>query len=424
MTAGPLQPVRETVDTPPAAPAAPVAPPPEPHLWRNIWTLAGTIFCTLTLIYSWARILPNYYRHLGATPEVIGWCFLIFTMANKIPGLMGGWLSDHVGRKGMIIAGTTGMGLGYIGIAYASTPALLTAAMCLTWIVGALLHPSLVAIQAESVPVAQRGRAMATVESCAMLGITLGPLLGAEVFKWSGHSITSTWVLLALGTSAVYLLVGIARTIFIRETDRRRAERTPFRPDWRRLSIPLAVSVCFVGAMLITIDGPTVPLYIVDVTRGTEYTVGYVNFYGGACAIAGALLGGWLADRWGATRVMAVSAGATALFFLPFALPGTPDLDQALLALVFFPIEMFVIANQKLIASIGPPGRRALYVGMVVTSTGFLSSWGVVLSGYLYAGRNQAAPMLAAMALALVSLFLTLRLLRLASHSKDPGHVA
>jgi MFS family permease len=403
----------------------PAIPAAEPHLWRNIWTLSATILFTLTLVFSWARVIANYLRELGADPKTIGWCFLIFTMANRLPGVLGGWISDRVGRKWIIVTGTFFMGLGFIGVAYAHTPALLTAALCFAWIVGALQHPSLLSIQAESVPAARRGIAIATVESCAMLGITLGPLLEAKMFEWSGKSLDATWRLLALSTSAVYLLVCIARLLFLRETDRRRHERTPFRPDWRRLAIPLAITVCFIGAMLITIDGPSVPLYIVDETFGDAATVGYVNFFGGGLAIAAALLGGWLSDTWGAARVMAISAGATALFFLPFALPGTrPDLDRALLALVFFPIETFVIANQKFIASIGPPGRRALYVGMVTTSTGILSSWGVVLSGYLYAGRHPAAPMLAAIALALISLLLTLRLLRLAGKGGDPGHLA
>jgi len=422
VTAGPLQPLRETPVLPPALepPSAAV----EPRQWGNIVTMACTIFCTLTCVFSWWRITSPYLRSLGAGPELIGWCFLLFTMANRLPGALGGWISDHVGRRWMIVAGTFFMGIGYVGIAFANTPALVTAALCFTWIVGALQHPSLLSIQAESVPAARRGFAIAIVESAAMVGITIGPLIGARVFEWS-HSIGATWRLLALITAAVYLCVAIARLVFLRETDRRRSERTPFKPDWRRLAIPLAITVCFVAAMLVTIDGPSVSLYIVDVTRGDEATVGYVNFFGGALAIVGALLGGWLADAWGAARVMAVSAAATALTLLPFALPqAPPDVDRALLAFAFLPIETFVIANWKLIASIGPPGRRALYVGMVTTTTGLVSSWGVVMSGYLYAGRNQAAPMLAAIGLALVSLFLTLRLLRLAGPSRDPGHLA
>ena len=396
---------------------------PEPRQWGNIWTLSATILCTLTFVFSWWRIASNYLRHLGAGPEVIGWCFLLFTMANRLPGVVGGWISDRVGRKGMIVAGTFFMGVGFIGVAYARTPAMLTAALCFTWIVGALQHPSLLSIQAESVPAARRGIAIATVETFAMIGVMLGPLVGAKVYEWSHGSIDAQWRLMALSTSAVYLLVCIARLTFLRETDRRREDRTPFRPDWRRLFIPLTVSVCFVGAMLITIDGPAVGLYIVDVTLGNEATVGYVNFFGGALAIVGVLLGGWAADTWGAARVMAWSAGATALLFVPFALPWA-EYDRMLLALVFFPIEMFVIANAKLIASIGPPGRRALYVGMVTTTTGIVSSWGVVATQYLYDGPNKAAPMLAAMALALISLVLTLRLLRLARPGADPGHLA
>lgn len=399
-------------------------PPPEPRQWRNIITLAATILCTLTFVFSWWRIASNYLRHLGADPPTIGWCFLIFTMANRLPGVVGGWISDRVGRKGMIVFGTFFMGVGFIGVAYAHTPFLLTAALCFTWIVGALQHPSLLSIQAESVPAAKRGIAIATVESFAMVGVTVGPLLGAKVYEWSNGSIDTQWRMMALATCVVYLIVCFARLTFLRETDRRRQDRTPFRPDWRRLFIPLTVSVCFVGAMLITIDGPAVGLYIVDVTRGNEATVGYVNFYGGALAICAALLGGWLADRWGAAHVMAVSAGATALCFLPFAIPGTLAWHQTLLAASFLPIETFVIANAKLISSIGPPGRRALYVGMVTTTTGVASSWGVVMSGYLYNGSNRAAPMLAAIVLALISLVLTLRLIRLAGHRSDPAHLA
>jgi MFS family permease len=399
-------------------------PPAEPRLWRNIWTLSATILFTLTLVFSWARVISNYLRHLGAGPALIGWCFLIFTMANRLPGVLGGWISDHVGRKWMIVGGTFFMGVGFLGVAHAPSPAWVTAALCFTWIVGALQHPSLLSIQAESVPAARRGVALAIVETCAMAGVTLGPLLGAKVFEWSRRSIETQWRLLTLATAVVYFLVCGARLFGLQETDRRRHERTPFRPDWRRLSIPLTVTVCFVGVMLITIDGPSVPLYIVDVIRGDEATVGYVHFFGGALAIIAAFLGGWLADSWGAARVMAVSAGATALCFLPFALPGTERLDQALIAFSYFPIEMFVIANWKLVASIGPPGRRALYVGMVTTSTGLFSSWAVVLCGYLYVGKNQAAFVLAAIALALISLLLTLRLLRLAGHGRDPGHIA
>jgi MFS family permease len=399
-------------------------PTPEPRQWRNIVTLAVTILCTLTFVFSWWRVTSNYLRHLGASPSAIGWLALIFTMANRLPGIVGGWISDRVGRKGMIVAGTFFMGVGFIGVAYANTPLLVTGALCFTWIVGALQHPSLLSIQAESVPAARRGVAIATVESFAMIGVALGPLLGAKVYEWSGGDLAFQWRWLALATSVVYLLVCLARLLFLRETDRRREDRTPFRPDWRRLAIPLTITACFVGAMLLTIDGPAVGLYIVDVTRGTEATVGYVNFYGGALAIVAAFLGGWLADRWGAARVMAVSAGATALCLVPFALPGTERFHQFLLAAYFLPIEAFVIANAKLIASIGPPGRRALYVGMVTTTTGIVSSWGVVASGYLYDSPNRASPMIVAGALALISLLLTLRLIRLAGRGQDPAHLA
>ncbi|HEY3225711.1 MAG TPA: MFS transporter [Planctomycetota bacterium] len=420
MSAGP----REPDPIPATIPASTTPANPDPKLWINIWTLGATIFCTLTCVFSWWRVASPYLRSLGASDREISWLFLLLMFAGRVPAAAGGWISDKIGRKSVIIFSTVTMGISFIGVAFAPSPALVTAAIGLAWVFGSFQHASLLAIQAESVPVARRGIAIATVESCAMVGITLGPLIEAKVFEWSG-SLAATWRLLALVTSAVYLLVAVARITFLRETDRRRAERTPFKFDTRRLALPLAITVLFWTASYLTIDGPSVALYLKDVTRGNEATVGYVNFLGGAAAIAAAILGGWLADAWGAARVMAVSAMGAALVLLPFAIPGaTPGLDRALFSLVFFPIEMFFIANAKFISSIGPPGRRGLYVGIVSTAQGLLASWGVVLSGYLYAGAGRASPMVAAAGFAVLAGLLTLVMLRLAKGARDPGHLA
>jgi MFS family permease len=147
-------------------------------------------------------------------------------------------------------------------------------------------------------------------------------------------------------------------------------------------------------------------LYIKDELRGTEALVQRVGFYGGLGSIAGALLAGWLSDRIGAGRTMALASLATAvlagLLAFGFARP-------IVFAALFAPGEAFLVAYQKLITSLGPPSRRGFAVGVVGTGVGLASSWAMALGGTLYeSGRRLPFALAAAAGAAacIASLFL------------------
>ena len=70
---------------------------------RNVWIMSFSVLLTITAIFSWYRVLANLLRDLGAD---VGLAFMILTLANRLPSVLGGLLADRVGRKRMLVIGT------------------------------------------------------------------------------------------------------------------------------------------------------------------------------------------------------------------------------------------------------------------------------------------------------------------------------
>ncbi len=383
--------------------------PSAPSAWRNVWVLGLTILFTLTAITSWNRIIANRLRDLGAHPELIGWCFFAFTVAHRIPGLLGGWLADRFGRKPIFVACTTLMGLGFIGVGLARTPVELTIALSFSWGMGAVQWPAMVSLLIDSVDYGSRGRALAILEMCGMFGFTMGPLVGALVVEKAG-GLDPAWRILLLGSCAVYLVVAAVRATFARETWREEdhLERDPV--QFGRALLPVSVCVLLIASSLLTEEGPAVGLYVEDATGGSAATVNWVHFAGGGTALAAAWVAGRLTDRYGPRKIVAAGTFLQAACFLPFAWPGLPGwAAKGLFIAAMVPVELFTVGYQNLITRIAPRGRRALYVGMSTTATGVLSTWALVACGHLYR-EGPRLPFIVGGAIALASFVLAVPL--------------
>ncbi len=66
-------------------------------------------------------LLPFYAEKLGATPEVIGWLIGVYAACQLISGPLLGRLSDHMGRKPLLLVSQAGTFIGFLITAYAPT---------------------------------------------------------------------------------------------------------------------------------------------------------------------------------------------------------------------------------------------------------------------------------------------------------------
>jgi DHA1 family tetracycline resistance protein-like MFS transporter len=64
-------------------------------------------------------LLPFYAEKLGATPEVIGWLIGVYAACQLISGPLLGRLSDHMGRKPLLLVSQAGTFIGFLITAYA-----------------------------------------------------------------------------------------------------------------------------------------------------------------------------------------------------------------------------------------------------------------------------------------------------------------
>lgn len=393
------------------------SPPVHATLWRNVIVMSCTIFCTLTGIFCWFRVLPVHLREaLGADESQVSYVFFAMAFANRLPQLYGGRLADRIGRKGIIVVVTVLMGLCYAWIGHASSWRMAGLAIVCCWVVGGLQWPSILALITESVPEHARGRALGWFEMAAMAGMTAGPFVG-ELIERAIPDPDSAWRTLLLLCAGLYLVSALARGLFLHETHVAKAAAPHAPIEWRAIALPAAIGILATAVYFLTTDGPIASLYLKDEIGRSRPEIDRLFFYGGLVALASAPIAGWACDRFGPTRLLRLSFAATAGILAPFALPlaGRPvsaELAPWLFAALFAPAELFVIAFQRLITSQTSAEGRGANVGVYGVLIGIFTPWTYLAAGWLYKSTGHWAPIAAAAALAAVTALLALRLER------------
>lgn len=103
-----------------------------------------------------------------------------FAVMQFIFGPIIGSLSDHFGRRPVLLMSLAAMAVAYLGMALAPTIGLLLAARLLAGITSAT-QSTATAFIADITPAADRGRRFGLIGACFGIGFVLGPLLGGII---------------------------------------------------------------------------------------------------------------------------------------------------------------------------------------------------------------------------------------------------
>ena len=226
------------------------------------------------------------------------------------------------------------------------------------------------------------GKALAIHELAPNLGFVAAPFLAEAFLRWS------SWRGLLLVFSGISFLLGLAYHRFGKGGDFQGQALTPkvvsvlFRDPsfWiMMVMFGLGIGTSFgIYAML--------PLYLVT-ERGLDRT--WANTLTALSRIAGlvvAFAAGWLVDRWGVRKSLAVFLGATGLLTVTLGtLTGgwltAAVFLQPLVAVCFFP------AGFTAISRMGPPALRNVAVSFTVP-LGFILGGGLIPTGIGWAGER------------------------------------
>lgn len=297
-------------------------------------------------------------------------------------GLVGGALSDRLGRRAVLVGSLAGGAVLLVAIGQAPGLLALSGLVALYGLVGEAYRPAVSAAVADTVAPADQREAFALLYWAINVGAAVGPALGGWIaersFAWLFWLDAAT-----VATYAVVVAVGVPET---------RPARLPDAPlvqggmgaalaDARLVAATLAVFAVGTGFLQAFV---TLPLTMrADGLSASDY--GLAAGLNGALVVALSLP----IARWAAVRpAPGVLAGGAALvglglgvFAWAHTLPGVA-LGIALLSvgeMAFLPILPAVVAR------FAPDGQRGAYQGVYQSGWGLAAAAGPVLGGLVLA---------------------------------------
>jgi EmrB/QacA subfamily drug resistance transporter len=359
--------------------------PLDPHHARR-WLILGVIALAQLMVVLDVTIvniaLPSAQADLGFSDDSRQWVITAYALAFGSLLLLGGKISDLIGRKWTFVAGLVGFaGASAVG-GMAPSFEVLIGARVLQGAFAALLAPAALSIVTTTfTDPAERGKAFGVYGAIAGSGAAVGLLLGGiltEVLDWRATMYVNLLFAVPAAIAATRLLVNM-----------RPAERP-------RIDLP-GVLVASAGLFSLVygfanaeMDGWGAPLTIAMLAFGVA---GLAAFVAIERRVSHPLLPlGVITDRNRGAAFMAVAFAAVAMFgtflFLTYYLQQTLGFSPIESGLAFLPMVAVIMvtattASTRLLPRFGP--RPLVPTGMALAAAGLASLTGISVDSS-YAG--------------------------------------
>ncbi|MBP8294077.1 MAG: MFS transporter [Caldilineaceae bacterium] len=292
---------------------------------RNLYILFAVQLLSTVGFSMIFPFLPLYVADLGiATAGSIEfWAGMVFSaqaVTMMVASPIWGALADRRGRKLMLERATLGGAVLVALMGFAQNAEQLVVLRALQGAVSGVVAAATALVAAQT-PREHSGYALGLINMARWGGVAAGPLIGGFIAETFGYR-ESFWI-----TGALLGLAGLAVVFFVHEefTPPDRAHRRSFWAGYRQLLAAPGMaglySLTFLRSLGSTLLVPILAFFVLElsqgVTAGAAMTTGLVI---GAAALTSSLSAiylGRLGDRFGHTRILAASAIAAALLYLP-----------------------------------------------------------------------------------------------------------
>ncbi|HND47377.1 MAG TPA: MFS transporter [Anaerolineales bacterium] len=351
-------------------------------------------------------LMPLYLKELKADITDIG---LFFTLAQIVPlflQILGGWVSDSLGRLRAIAIGSVFGLLGFIPLVLADTWHWLLIATAVGAIARALVGPSFDAFIAEHSTEENRGKVYGISQAIFMIVTVVGPPLGGWLTGAYGFK-------LMLFIAGVFYAIAVAmRLSMAREAtkgEKENGEKKSLSFTSLKENLGSMIALIFSGGlitwMLITdglrdtsfqFSGNLFPVYMQEIGGLSYQQIGWVTSMFGIFMMLSTIPGGWLSDKAG--ERVGIAAGmflmSVALFILIVIPQGTQWqwLFFVGWAVAGLGAGISGPAYQSLISKAVPQKLRGLAFGLFSTSLGIVSLPAPWIGAQLWARFGPTAP--------------------------------
>jgi MFS family permease len=254
---------------------------------------------------------------------------LAFYMAGFVANPIWGGIADHYGRKLMVLRASVGMGAFMLMVPFAATPTWFAFFFAMIGFFNGVV-PAGMALLVANTPPGRIGTALSFAQSGAIVGHTIGPAVGSVLAVAVTQPHHLFWV-----SGGLMMVASVLVALFVREV--KQLAPGPWRPQWigglRQIAAlprmkPLYL-LSMIFAMLWHGSTPVVSIYMLELLErhpsGAEaYWIGAAALGLGVASVIALPVWGRLLDRYGPSRVLAVSVGASAATHLPLLVLDTP----------------------------------------------------------------------------------------------------
>lgn len=330
----------------------------------------------------YGELMPLYLKDLGSSIPQIG---LFFTISQIVPlflQILGGWISDSLGRLRAIAIGSVFGVIGFIPLVLADSWNWLVAAVAIGSVARALVGPSFDAFVAEHSSEENRGKVFGITQAIFLVVSVVGPPLGG----WLAQDFGFKQMLLVAGIFyfvAALIRIGMAREAAKTETGEKKLSLSSLKTNLSAM-FGLMFSGGLITWILITdgfrdvsfqLSGNLFPVYMQDIGGLSIQQIGWAMSLFGLCMMLVTIPGGWLADKAG--ERVGISLGMLLMAGALFTLINVPVGNQWLYfvgwALAGFGVGMQMPAYQSLISKAVPEKLRGTAFGLFSTSLGLIS---------------------------------------------------
>jgi MFS family permease len=326
-------------------------------------------------------LLPLYLKSLNASVVQIG---LFFTLSQIVPlalQILGGWISDSLGRLRSIAMGSVAGVFSYLGLILAPTWQWVLVGEGFSSVTRSLVGPSFSAFIAEESAEESRARVFGITETIFMVVAVVGPPLGGWLADTYGFRIM-------LGVAGgLYLIATIIRVAMAR-TAARSKEANPKKLSFSNLKrdLGLIVGMIMAGGLVTWIlltDGvrdvafsmsfTLVPVYLQEFGGMSIQQIGWLESIFGIFMMLTTMPAGWLADKKG--HRLPIMLGFLFEFLAMMAFIRVADFIGYAVAWALFGLGIGLMspAYQSLISKAVPEKMLGTAFGFLQTSLGVVS---------------------------------------------------
>lgn len=357
-------------------------------------------------------LLPNYINELGASVGQVGLVFSLTSIVSLGLQILGGWISDSIGRLRAIAIGSVGGILGYVALLLAPSWQWMLLAISVNQIPFALVGPSFGAFIAENSNQENRGRVYGITESIYQITGVIGPPLGGLLVGQYGFKFMFSMAAI-LYTCAAGLRIWMARTMASPKDGSQEkltlaSLRTSLKAVWLMIIGGGVVTWIFltdgVRDIAFRLSGELQPLYLEKVA-GISYTqIGLLGSIFSISMMFVPLLSGRLSDRFG--ERVPITGGFLMVFgaFMVF-LNAAEFVGFALAWMLFgFGVGVLSPAYQSLISKVVPHKSLGVFSGFFHSSVGVISLPAPWIGARLWERFNPKLPFQLTAGIALVTI--------------------